>query len=458
MTAWLLALIMAAATGLPAQVAGPSAPGEGGFTISQEQLDRLLAPIALYPDVLLSQILMTSTYPLEVVEADRWLTQHPELSGDDLDSALREKPWDVSVKSLCRFPRVLGMMSQELGSTTALGDAYLNQRDQVMDTIQKLRARAREEGNLNAPREETVVVQDGYVSIVPLEPEIVYVPVYDPCTIYGPWWYPECTPLWFWWSDIVAGIGFWWGPPVFIGRLHDWCGFNWRQHTIVVHPRRAAYLGGIGLTRMHGGAETWHHNPIHRRGLAYSNPETARRFGQVPRPGIEARRLYRGFPPPEAGTGGWQRVAPQPAPAPAQSGRPEARGPAGPPAFREFHPPVSGPGLPPQSGPRAIPSPARPVWPEAGGHERSPGFGEFHSPEGGPRPQAHPGPRPLTAPTFRPEVHQPGTATPFEGFGRSGPEVQQHSERGFQSMGGEGHGGGHPGGFPQGGAHPGGRR
>src|SRR5512137_2941398 len=105
---------------------------------SQEELDRLLAPIALYPDALLSQILMASTYPLEIVEADRWLRQNPSLTGDRLDDALKDMPWDVSVKSLCHFPRVLAMMDERLQETTDLGNAFLGQQDQVMDTIQNL--------------------------------------------------------------------------------------------------------------------------------------------------------------------------------------------------------------------------------------------------------------------------------------------------------------------------------
>ena len=160
---------------------GPGNTGEN-YVYPQQRLDQLLAPVALYPDVLLSQILMASTYPLEVVEADRWLKQRLGFTGDQLDEALKEMPWDLSVKSLCHFPKVLDMMSMYLQFTTDLGNAFLNQKDQVMNTIQSLRARARAAGTLSSLNNERVVVQDPYISIEPVEPEVVYVPYYDPCT------------------------------------------------------------------------------------------------------------------------------------------------------------------------------------------------------------------------------------------------------------------------------------
>jgi hypothetical protein len=414
---FMLVMITAAAEGGPD---GTVAEGTIQQSYSQEQLDRLLAPIALYPDILLSEILMASTYPLEVVEADRWLKQNSGLRDNELDEALKNKPWDASVKSLCHFPRELEMMSRSLENTITLGNAYLNQQEQVMDTIQKLRAKARTAGYLNSSNEERVVVEDQYVSIEPVQADVVYVPAYNPCTIYGPWWYSDCVPLWFWWPDTALGVGFWWWPPIFIGPLEGWCGFNWHRHTIFIHPQRAAFLGGIGITRMHGGVERWQHNPIHRRGVAYPNPETARRFGQIPRPGVEARRLYRGFPSQQAAPGLQERAVPRPMTVPPlQPGRPEFRGPEGPPAIREFH-----------------------------------------SPAVVPRTQPQVAPRPFSGPRFEAPVPRPGMVSPFEGLGHSGQEVRQHSERGFQSMGGGGfRGGGHPaGGAPQGGSHGGGHR
>ena len=138
-TLWLLIVLLMAPIGLGAQqlVQKEEADTVESYIYTQEELDRLLAPIALYPDALLSQILMASTYPLEVVEANRWVKQNPNLTGDRLDEALKDKAWDVSVKSLCRFPQVLSMMDEKLQETGDLGNAFLGQEDQVMDTIQK---------------------------------------------------------------------------------------------------------------------------------------------------------------------------------------------------------------------------------------------------------------------------------------------------------------------------------
>ena len=115
----------------------------------------MLAPIALYPDSLIAQILMASTYPLEMVEAERWLRQNKELKGDALDDALQEKTWDPSVQSLCHFPDVLFAMSDKLDQTRKLGDAFLSQEDDVMATIQELRRKAEEQGNLKTTKEQT---------------------------------------------------------------------------------------------------------------------------------------------------------------------------------------------------------------------------------------------------------------------------------------------------------------
>ena len=270
---------------------------------AQEELDKLLAPIALYPDTLLSQVLMASTYPLEVVEADRWLKNNQGLTGDALDKALQEKSWDVSVKSLCHFPKVLTMMSDKLEMTNDLGNAFLGQQQQVMDTIQALRGKAKDHGNLVSTTEQKVNYQEGDISIEPVTPDVVYVPSYDPCRVYGPWWYPDCAPLWFWYPGFIVGAGFFFGPGIFIGPLDFWCGFHWHRHQIFVNVNKTFAVNRTSITRMHGGTETWVHDPGHRRGLAYNNQATAARFGQTQRPGIEARRSFRGFSPGGAGAG-----------------------------------------------------------------------------------------------------------------------------------------------------------
>jgi hypothetical protein len=314
-----LVLLLAAPSWLGAQQTAQEQGPEAAqtYTYTQEQLDRLLAPIALYPDALLSQILMASTYPLEVVEADRWLKQNPNLTGDGLDEVLKNKPWDVSVKSLCHFPQVLSMMDEKLPETTDLGNAFLGQQDQVMDTVQKLRAQANAQGNLKSTEQQKVVVQDQNIIIEPVYPDVVYVPAYDPCWVYGPWWYPTCSPLWFWYPGLVVGVGFFWGPGIFVGPLDFWCGFFWNRHSIFVNVNKTAFIGRIGASRMHGGLETWTHNPVHRRGVAYGDAATAQRFGRAGASGVEPRRAFRGFGPEGGGSiqgraGGIERPEAQP--------------------------------------------------------------------------------------------------------------------------------------------------
>ena len=175
--------------------AGALAQGSGtGPTFRQEELDQMLAPIALYPDSLLAQILVAATYPLQVVQADRWIKQNKNLKGDQLNDALDNMNWDLSVKALAPFPQVLSMMSEKLDWTQKLGDAFLAQQADVMDTIQKLRARAKAQGNLQTTKEQQVTVQEQTIVIEPASPTVVYVPAYNPAVIYGPWWYPAYPP------------------------------------------------------------------------------------------------------------------------------------------------------------------------------------------------------------------------------------------------------------------------
>jgi hypothetical protein len=157
-------------------------------SVSQEELDALLAPIALYPDGLLGQVLMASTYPLEVVEAERFLNQNPGLRGEALDEALVKKNWDPSVRSLAAYPRVLIMMSEKLEWTGRLGNAFLEDQGRVMDTVQNLRRRAEAAGNLKSNAEQSVVHDKETIVIESTQTEVVYVPVYDAAVVYGAWY------------------------------------------------------------------------------------------------------------------------------------------------------------------------------------------------------------------------------------------------------------------------------
>ena len=203
-----------------------------------EQLQQLVAPIALYPDSLVAQILAATTFPAEVVEADRWLQAHPDLKGDDLAKAVDQQPWDPSVKALTAFPTVLGNMDKNISWTSSLGDAYYNQQQDVMDAIQVMRQKAQSAGNLKSTDQQTVQTQGSTIVIQPANPQIVYVPAYDPWIVYGgpivawPGWYPYPG---IWWG----GPGFYWGAGFGIGWYggygwgwNNW-GVGWHNHVVV---------------------------------------------------------------------------------------------------------------------------------------------------------------------------------------------------------------------------------
>jgi hypothetical protein len=271
-------------------------PAERRF--GQEELGQMLAPIALYPDSLLAQILMAATYPLEVVQADRWAKANRNLQGDQLNDALDNKNWDPSVKALVPFPQVLAMMSERLEWTQKLGDAFLDQEDEVMDTVQELRARAQAAGNLRDTQQQRVIAEEGSIVIEPVQPEVVYVPVYDPFVIYGPWWYPAFPPFFFPPPPgviIVRGLGFW--PRIVVGRAwgHAWGHWDWRHHSIDVNINRQININrNINIPRSSIQTTRWQHDTSHRRGVSYRNEATRQRYGQSVK-GVETRRDFRGF-------------------------------------------------------------------------------------------------------------------------------------------------------------------
>jgi hypothetical protein len=282
--------------GMPAQDAGEPDAAVG---FSREELTQMLAPIALYPDSVIAQILMASTYPLEVVEAERWRRANKDLTGDALDNALLAKTWDPSVKSLCHYPDVLYAMSDKLDQTRKLGDAYLAQQDDVMATIQDLRRRADEQGNLKTTQQQTVIHEDPYIMIEPVDPQVVYVPVYDPLYVYGPWWYPAYPP-WYWYyspSIFVTGGFIAFGPPFFIGfGIYSWCGFDWGTRVIFVDFDKTSHFHRHRRGDFDSGKQRWKHNPTHRRGVAYRDRRTSERFGQEKPRRSAASQETRGYP------------------------------------------------------------------------------------------------------------------------------------------------------------------
>ncbi|HJX31241.1 MAG TPA: DUF3300 domain-containing protein [Thermodesulfobacteriota bacterium] len=269
-----------------------TAPPQDRF--SEAELDQMLAPIALYPDSLLAQMLMAATYPLEVVEAARWVSQHPDLKDELLDEALLEKDWDISVKSLAHFPEVVIMMDENIEWTTRVGDAFLVQKDGVMDSIQELRARAQAAGNLQSTREQRVIPSPDAIAIEPAYPGEVYVPVYDPLWVYGPWLDLAYLPFAIGYTgiSIVSGVvdfAFGFSTAVLFG----WCDWDWHHHDIYIDYGRVGHFHRFDHNRFYGRAR-WEHNPGHRRGVAYWDRDTSHRFGQHPERSIQSRNAFRG--------------------------------------------------------------------------------------------------------------------------------------------------------------------
>lgn len=262
---------------------------------SREELAQMLGSIALYPDKLLSQVLMASTYPIELIEADRWVKKNHGLQGDDLDQALLDKDWAPSVKAICHFPAILALMSERIVATTNLGNAFLVQEEEVMDMIQELRASAHAQGNLTTTPQQKVIVEKETVIIEPANPRVIYVPYYDPYYIYGPWWYPAYPPYYWGPSGIRLGVGISYWPGIYFGfSWGTWSYFDWPRHHIYinVHDRPRYVRHDRWMTK----SGRWSHAPIHRRGVAYRDKFTARKFGQYPHHRADFRGDIRGFP------------------------------------------------------------------------------------------------------------------------------------------------------------------
>lgn len=271
----------------------------------QEQLEQILAPVALYPDEVLSQILMASTYPLEIVQAERWAKENSGLKGDELTKALEGKTWDPSVKSLVNFPEVLKMMSEKLDWTENLGDAFLEQQKQVMETVQKLRKKAKDQGNLNTNEQQIVKEEQQVIIIEPADPQVVYVPTYNPTVVYGAWPYPAYPPYSYYPPGYYAGRAFAFGTGVALGAAwgYAWGHSDWHGGDVDIdvdrnfnsnrNINRDKYRnsGNFGQN----GKGTWNHNPANRRGVAYRDSATSQRFNRgANSSAIQSREAFRG--------------------------------------------------------------------------------------------------------------------------------------------------------------------
>jgi len=299
-----LILILALILSIPAVVFGQDTSKK---TFSQEELDQMLAPVALYPDSLLAQVLMASTYPLEIVQADRFAKKNKELKGDKLLEAAKNEDWDPTVKSLLQFPDVISIMSDKLDWTTKLGDAFLAQQKDVMDSVQRLRKKANEAGNLKTTKEQTVVVEKETIIIQSANPEVIYVPAYNPTVVYGTWAYPAYPPYPYYppgYGMAAATFGFMAG--VAIGSSGCcWGSCNWGSGDVDIDINRNNNFTKNNYNKekaiqyqqqrgQQGGKQQWQHNPQNRKGAAYRDNNTAQKYNKGTSAQAASREAYRG--------------------------------------------------------------------------------------------------------------------------------------------------------------------
>ncbi len=316
-----------AAQALSQPPAAAPTPAKAG-TFLPEELEQMVAPIALYPDPLLAQVLMSSTYPLEIVAAARWRTANPSVTGDAVEEALKDQDWDPSVKSIATFPDVLAMMDEKLDWTQKLGDAFLAQQAEVMAAVQRLRAKANAEGTLMSSKEQTVTVEPApaaapaaapeaaaaaapaeaaaatqtttIIKIEPADPEIVYVPTYNPTVVYGAWPYPAYPPYYYYPPMYPPGGAFFsFTAGVIIGGAF-WGNCNWGSSDIDINVNRNTNINtgnrnnvgnnagnrtnagnnaaGVGNDAANTGK--WQHDSSHRKGAQYRDSATQDKFGK----------------------------------------------------------------------------------------------------------------------------------------------------------------------------------
>ena len=261
-------------TALALAFAQGSAQAQPAYVFSQQELDQMLAPIAFYPDALLSHIFMAATYPMEVVEAARRTRERPDLAGDEAVRAAENEDWDASVKSLLAFPQVLARMGENLQWTQSLGDAFLDQQAQVMDTVQTLRRKAQAAGNLRSDDRVSVIESGPNLLVQPFDPQVVYVPYYDPTIVYGPWWWPAYPPMYlrpgpgYYARQAYAG-GYYWGPAIGISAGFFFGAIDWRRRQVRVVQVNNHYSNNQAAVR-HANASPpvnltrprdWHHDP-----------------------------------------------------------------------------------------------------------------------------------------------------------------------------------------------------
>jgi hypothetical protein len=277
----------------------------------QEELDQMLAPVALYPDSLLAQMMMASTYPLQIVQADRFAKQNKGLKAEQMMEKAKGEDWDPGVKSLLQFPDVLAMMNEKLDWTMKLGDAFLAQQKDVMDSIQRLRNKAHEAGNLKTTKEQLVKIEKETIIIEPARTEVIYVPAYNPTVVYGTWAYPAYPPYHYYppgYGAAAATFGFVAGVAVGASGC-CWGEWNWGSREVDIdvdhnynftknnYNKETAqkYQQQIQAQRQQQGKSTWQHNAENRKGVAYRDPSTAQKYNRGTGSDVaRSREAYRG--------------------------------------------------------------------------------------------------------------------------------------------------------------------
>jgi hypothetical protein len=301
-------------SGFPALAQQPPAEPPPAQPLGQAQLEELLAPIALYPDALVAQILTASTYPLEVVEAERWVSANPNVQGDPLQDAMQQQSWDASVKGLTAVPQVLAMMNDKLDWTQQVGEAFLAQPNDVTNAIQQLRAKAAANGNLKSSQQLKVTrvaappppplpgpppgadlamlpppPPPDYYEIEPADPGMYYVPIYDPTLVYGPWAWPAYTPFYWYPPGYVVGaavLGFGVG---FVVGAALWAHYDWRGGRVAIDVGRYNQFNRTHLVATGGGFSSWQFNAAHRGSVGFHNVALRQQFG-----GPAARGTFQG--------------------------------------------------------------------------------------------------------------------------------------------------------------------
>lgn len=305
------------------QPASDAQPAQQADLFKPEELEQIVAPIALYPDALLAQVFMASTYPLEIVQAARWSKENPDVKGDAVAKAMESQSWDPAVKSLVAFPDVLAMMNEKLDWTQKLGDAFLAQQKGVMDAVQRLRAKAKESGHLKSTKEQTVKTQPApppasgasgaatsatapapqIIIIESSSPEVVYVPMYNPTVVYGAWPYPAYPPYYYYPPAYPPGAAFWtFSAGVIVGGA-IWGNCNWGGSDIDIDINRYNNFNrneinhnrSTNVNNRSGNKSTWQHNSEHRKGVEYRDAATQQKYGRnSSQQGTRSREEFRG--------------------------------------------------------------------------------------------------------------------------------------------------------------------